>query len=154
MSDQEDVAALEQFLLLKSPADFAQVLSASDSEPWFPYRHLMLINEKLVDLAEGRITRLMITLPPRHGKTWLCSVNFPAWYLNRWPDRRVILASYGDDFAAEWGRKVRDLIDTNDAYLNIRVSRASSAADVVSTRSSSRPNWMRSGWRRSGDIGI
>ena len=120
---------LDEINLFKSPAHFATVISRDDAEQWFPYRHLVYINDRLVDLAEGRITRLMITLPPRHGKSLLCSLYLPAWYLNRFPERRVILTSYGDDYAAEWGRKVRDLIQIHGSKLHVRINDASKAAD-------------------------
>lgn len=120
------VDALE---LDKSPATFAQNISANDAEPWLPYRHLMLLNEKLLDIAEGRINRLYVAMPYRHGKSLMCSTYFPAWFLNRYPDKRVILASYGDDFAMKWGRDVRNLIENNEHKLKIRVSKGSSAAD-------------------------
>lgn len=89
----------------------------------------MYINRLLMELAYGRINRLMITLPPRHGKSLLCSLYLPAWYLNRFPDRRLILTSYGDDYAAEWGRRIRDLIQTHESDLQIRIDRKSQAAD-------------------------
>ena len=133
MATAAEIQALEREIealqLTVSPAEFAQVISQQDSEPWFPYRHLMYVNQKLVELAEGKITRLMITLPPRHGKSLLCSLYLPAWYLNKYPDRRVILTSYGDDYAAEWGRRIRDLIQNHDQKLGIRIDRKSQAAD-------------------------
>jgi hypothetical protein len=47
---------------------------------------------------------------------------FPAWYLGTFPDRRVILASYNADFAAEWGMKVRDLLEeVGEEFFGIRV---------------------------------
>jgi predicted phage terminase large subunit-like protein len=52
----------------------------------------------------------MVTMPPRHGKSELCSHYFPAWFLGNYPDREVILCSYEADFAASWGRKVRDTL--------------------------------------------
>lgn len=122
---------IDQLDILTSPGAFAQVISRNDAEPWFPYKHLLLCNQKIVDLVEGNLpgNRLMITLPPRHGKSLLCSQYLPAWYLNRYPDRRIILASYGDDYAAEWGRKVRDLVVSNGDKLRIRVNQGSKAQD-------------------------
>ena len=70
--------------------------------------HLELLNAKLLALAGGHIKRLLVTMPPRHGKSELCSHYLPAWYLGTWPDRHVILASYEADFAVSWGRKARD----------------------------------------------
>lgn len=112
--------------LLGSPASFAQKLSGGS---WLPYRHLMLLNDKLVEAAEQPGKRLIVTMPPRHGKSELCSRYMPAWYLNRYPDHRVILASYEADFAATWGRKARDILEQNPNDLRIRVSSRSSAAN-------------------------
>jgi predicted phage terminase large subunit-like protein len=89
----------------------------------------MLLNEHLMDVVEGRIDRLMITMPPRHGKSFMSSYYFPVWFLNKYPDKKVILCSYGDDFAANWGRLCRDLIRTHDDKLRIRVNESSKAAD-------------------------
>lgn len=74
-------------------------------------RHLAVLNQKLVDLAAGVITRLAVTMPPRHGKSSLTSETFPAWYLGTFPDQRVILASYEAEFAAEWGLKAKNAFD-------------------------------------------
>lgn len=117
--------------LSQSPSTFAQNISRLYAEPWEPYPHLKVINKAIVDLCEGRteLKRLLITTPPRHGKSLLSSVYTPAWYLNKYPEKRVILASYGDDFAAEWGRQVRDLIENNQDRLSIGVSKESSAAN-------------------------
>lgn len=132
LTDEELVALTDEYdrlAVLESPADFAQVVTRREAEKWLPYRHLMLLNEKLLAISRGEIKRLIVTMPPRHGKSEMCSKYFPAWFLNRYPERRVILCSYGDDFAAEWGRKVRDLIRTHTDYLSISINEASKAAD-------------------------
>lgn len=83
-----------------------------------------------MEIAAGRNDRLMISMPPRHGKSELVSKYNPAWYLGRFPDRRVILTSYEADFAAEWGRKARNVLDEfGPAYFGVRVSDDSSAAN-------------------------
>jgi predicted phage terminase large subunit-like protein len=93
-------------------------------------RHLEMLNRRLVDVAEGRSRRLIVTMPPRHGKSEIISKYFPAWYLGRFPDRRVILTSFEADFAAGWGRKVRDVLGEFGAdYFGIRVRSDSSAAN-------------------------
>src|SRR5262245_18468752 len=78
---------------------------------WQPARHLSLLNRKLVDVAAGRCPRLILCLPPRHGKSMLTSHHFPAWFLGSFPEKRVILSSYEADFAASWGRKARDVLE-------------------------------------------
>ena len=97
---------------------------------WFPYEHLLFLNRKLVDVAAGRIKRLIVSMPPRHGKSELVSRYFPAWYIGTFPDKRIILVSYEADFAATWGRKARDLLEEHGPSLfGVRVSGKSSAAN-------------------------
>lgn len=79
--------------------------------------HVQLVAEKLQQIAlfiesRGRhgINRLMIELPPRHGKSELASRKFPAWLMGRMSDVRVILTSYGADLASKHSREVRNLI--------------------------------------------
>jgi predicted phage terminase large subunit-like protein len=59
--------------------------------------------------------RLIVNAPPRHGKSELISHWLPTWYLEHWPEKQIILTSYGGDFASDWGKKVRDefLMNTN-----------------------------------------
>lgn len=69
-------------------------------------------------------------MPPRHGKSQLISEYFPAWYLGTFPDSRVILCSYGAEFARTWGRKSRDvLMEYGPHVFGVRVRDDSAAAD-------------------------
>ena len=94
--------------------DFAfSSLSAYSAYQWPQYQdaaHHRLICRKLEAVERGEITRLVITVPPRHGKSLLSSENFPAWYLGRNPDHYVIAATYAQDLADDFGRKVRNQI--------------------------------------------
>ncbi len=54
--------------------------------------------------------RIIVSMPPRHGKSELTSHYFPAWYLGRHPGHEVILVSYEERFAASWGSKARDVM--------------------------------------------
>ena len=72
--------------------------------------HHRLIVDKLERIERGEIDRLMIFLPPRHGKSLIASQLFPAWYLGRHPDRSIIASSYGSELATDFGRRVRNLI--------------------------------------------
>ena len=68
------------------------------------------IGDALREVDQERTLRLMIFIPPQHGKSALASVHFPAWYLGRHPDRRIIAASYGADLVADWGRQARNIV--------------------------------------------
>jgi len=71
-------------------------------------RHTRLLIGRLEAVERGEIDRLMVFMPPRHGKSLLCSELFPAWYLGRHPERSVIAASYGAELATDFGRRVRN----------------------------------------------
>jgi predicted phage terminase large subunit-like protein len=83
-----------------------------------PSAHHLLIASYLEDVEAGKIDRLMIFMPPQHGKSELATRRFPAWFLGRNPRKRVISASYNADFASEFGREVRNIID-DDLYRNL-----------------------------------
>ncbi len=85
---------------------------------WPGYRdasHHRLIARHLEAVERGDITRLMITMPPRHGKSMLASEFFPAWYLGRNPDHYVVTATYAQELADDFGRKVKNQIE-DDAF--------------------------------------
>jgi predicted phage terminase large subunit-like protein len=86
--------------------------------PWFQRpRHLQYAVRKLEEVeryvrtrGEEGIGRLLIMMPPRHGKSELVSRHFPAWVLGRNPDVRVVLTSYGADLAVRNSRALRDQV--------------------------------------------
>lgn len=81
---------------------------------WPGYRdapHHRLIARHLEAVERGDITRLMITMPPRHGKSMLASEFFPSWYLGRNPDHYVVTATYAQELADDFGRKVKNQIE-------------------------------------------
>ncbi len=77
-----------------------------------PARHHKLLASKLEDVAAGKIKRLLVFMPPRHGKSKLASEIFPAWYLGQNPTKRILALSYGQDLADVFGRSVRNNIKT------------------------------------------
>jgi len=107
------------------PAAFAVMASRTK---WKPYPHLLLIAEKLQQVFHGSCRRLIVMMPPRHGKSEFISKFWPAYYIIRRPDARVILASYESDFAASWGRKAREVVETMGPYFDVHVRTQSSAA--------------------------
>src|SRR5271170_7336393 len=73
-------------------------------------RHIKAIIDRLEAVERGEVDRLMIFLPPRHGKSFTASTVFPAWYLGRHPDRSIIASSYGQQLASDFGRAVRNFV--------------------------------------------
>lgn len=94
---------------------------ASHSLLWFIFwtfpaykysSHLGEVAARLESVASGACDRLIITMPPRHGKSELASIRFPAFYLGQNPDHRIILASYSADLAQNFSRQVRRIVET------------------------------------------
>lgn len=98
-----------------TPEDYAfSRLISYAAYQWPQYRdapHHRLIARKLEAVERGEITRLMIAMPPRHGKSMLASEFFPAWYIGRNPDHYVVTATYAQDLADDFGRKVKNQIE-------------------------------------------
>jgi len=91
---------------------FSRLISYSAYQ-WPQYQdafHHRLIARKLEEVERGDCKRLMIFMPPRHGKSMLASEFFPAWYLGRNPEHYVIAATYAQELADDFGRKVRNQI--------------------------------------------
>jgi predicted phage terminase large subunit-like protein len=73
-------------------------------------RHHKIIAKKLEAIAEGKLKRLIINMPPRHSKSELASYLMPSWFLGRNPKLKIIQATMNTELAVRFGRKVRDLI--------------------------------------------
>jgi len=78
---------------------------------YLPAPHLHRLAERLEAVERGKCLRLMVFMPPRHGKSELTSVRFPAWYLGRNPDKPVILASYAASLAESKSRECRAVVE-------------------------------------------
>lgn len=75
-------------------------------------QHLQLLINKLEAVERGDIRRLIISMPPRHGKSETVSKKFPAWFLGRNPDYNIILSSYSFGLVKSFSRAVRNIIES------------------------------------------
>lgn len=100
--------------LTSTPGLFASYVSGGR---WVLAPHLAHLDKVITDGIAGRGSkRLIISMPPRHGKSYFTSRYLPAWYLGTYPDRSVMLAGYGAKFARVWGaRALQEL--SNNAHL-------------------------------------
>jgi predicted phage terminase large subunit-like protein len=125
-----DIRDLIPFVWKSTPAAMAAHLTREQGGMRFLWpAHVDLLSRKIAEAAMGRCPRLLVTMPPRHGKSHVVSLWAPVWFLENFPHRRVILCSYEAEFAASWGRKVRDTINQYQGELTVRVSATSQAAD-------------------------
>jgi len=124
--------------------------------PWYQAaRHHILAADYLEQVetyvrsrGQTGIGRLLIFMPPRHGKTELVSKHFPAWLLGRLPDSRVILASYGADLAEGNSRAVRANVQSSQYAAVFGEKSTMDSAVELSTDSRSVKAWdLASPWR-------
>lgn len=92
--------------------------------------HHVLIAEHLEAIERGDIDRLMIFMPPRHGKSELASIRFPAWFLGRNPDKRIIGTSYAAQLAYSFSRQARNLIQSEAWPFDVTLADDSAAVQA------------------------
>lgn len=120
----KELAELEHQLrlavALESPADYAEHCWNQFVRP----AHIELLNESIVRGTAGKLLRedgspmrgMIVTMPPRHGKSELISKFTPAWFLMKNPDKRVIVTSYSDTFAETWGAAARAIVQEHPEF--------------------------------------
>lgn len=77
-------------------------------------QHHKLMANLFDDVVAGRKRRVIINMPPRHTKSEFASIHLPAYFLGRFPEKKVMMASHTAELAVGFGRKVRGLIDRKD----------------------------------------
>lgn len=93
--------------------------------------HHKIMAKLFDDIVEGRKKRVMIAMPPRHTKSEFASIHLPAYYLGRYPEKKIIMASHTAELAVGFGRKVRGLVDRKDfqeIFPGVKLSSDSKAA--------------------------
>jgi hypothetical protein len=108
---------------------------------WIPARHLLHISTILAtEIAKGD-ARIIMTMPARHGKSELISVNTPIWFLEKWPEKYVMNISYGSELATDFSLKVRDTFQNEDLHhlLKTRIRKDKQRVDRFLTSVGGRP---------------
>ena len=115
--------------------DIAEPDDATKSRYSAQYFHKALA-AALEEVEKGNLLRLIVTFPPRHGKSELTSRRFPAWLVGRDPYRHIIFATYNQPFSEDYGRDVRAIIQS-DQYKQVfpgtALRKGSAAADRLQT---------------------
>ena len=75
-------------------------------------RHHAIMAKKFEAIANGTLKRLIINMPPRHTKSEFASYLLPSWFLGKYPNKKIIQCSNTADLAVGFGRKVRNLVDS------------------------------------------
>jgi predicted phage terminase large subunit-like protein len=99
-------------------------------------RHHDAIARVVEEVVKGEIPFLILTMPPRHGKSEQVSRRLPAWFMGRFPNMNGVVATYNDDFAMDFGKEVRSIVTTpayKQVFPEVRLQRGGSAADRLQT---------------------
>lgn len=80
--------------------------------------HFRQMARAFQDIADGKKTRLIINMPPRHGKSEFTSFLFPAWFIGRFPHKKLMIATHTASLATGFGGKIRNLM-AGDLYQRI-----------------------------------
>ena len=124
MPDKEKRRTLE--LLKQYDAQITQSLSKESFLDFIQHvypgykvgpHHLKLI-QIFEDIAAGKKKRVIVNIAPRHGKSELISYLAPAWFLGKYPQKKIIMGSHTADLAVNFGRRVRNLVGS-DSYKEV-----------------------------------
>ena len=99
-------------------------------------KHHEIMAEAFEKVARGDLKRLIINMPPRHTKSEFASYLFPAWFLGRYPQKKIIQTAHTAELSVGFGRKVRNLIQSEDfkkVFPDVSLSVDSKAAGRWST---------------------
>jgi len=115
--------------------DFLAFIAAMDGTYKFG-SHLKKLGSLLMDVEANIKNRIAVSMAPRFGKSQMISIMYPAWYLGKHPDHKVIVASHTVDLAVVMSRKVRNLMQTaeyKEVFPNTRIAPDAKAAGQWNT---------------------
>jgi predicted phage terminase large subunit-like protein len=142
LSSEEQAMVLEQIreydnALLREEGSEDFMRFVTTMWPGFIHgRHHALMAKKFEEIANGETKRLIINMPPRHTKSEFASYLLPAWFLGKFPGKKIIQCSNTAELAVGFGRKVRNLVDSEvyaKIFPNVALRSDSKAAGRWST---------------------
>jgi predicted phage terminase large subunit-like protein len=77
-------------------------------------KHHQIMADAFERVANGELKRLIINMPPRHTKSEFASYLLPAWFLGKFPEKKIIQTAHTAELAVGFGRKVRNLVSSED----------------------------------------
>lgn len=123
--------------------EYAKFMSPDPDHPDDPTKslysvhpHHRLLAEALESVERGECLRLAISMPPQHGKSQMASRLFPSWYEGKNPHKNLMLGTYNQDFANEFGDDVRNFIESPffaDVFPNVELRKGSRSKDHMVT---------------------
>lgn len=118
--------------------DFVEYIKPDYQANW----HHRILTDHLQKFIEGKIKRLMVFMPPQHGKSELVSRNLPAFILGRNPKAKIVLASYSADLSSSFNRDCQRIID-GERYKDVFPDTRLNSSNVVTVAKGS---WLRNSY--------
>jgi predicted phage terminase large subunit-like protein len=86
---------------------FDEWLKVVSPEFNWDWAHLVFIRSQLAKITNGTAKRMMLCVPPRHGKSEQVTIRYPAWVLEKFPEKRIVIAAYNQTLANKFSRKTK-----------------------------------------------
>ncbi|SFE74285.1 phage uncharacterized protein (putative large terminase), C-terminal domain-containing protein [Paenibacillus algorifonticola] len=125
----EKLPTLDEIRCARAYVDFSYFVDYDSKFHDGDGKHLDVLDETLVKVSLGQLKRVIITMPPRHGKSERVSKKFPAWHLGRNPADEIILASYSIDLSRGFSRIARDTLMANKNVFEASVDPVNKSAE-------------------------
>jgi len=112
---QQEQLELQSFLVQSARErllNFCQIINERYEAVWFHELIAETLERAIKQVEAKGKARIILSVPPRHGKSQLSSIYFPAWALGKYPHLQFILSTYGAELAEELGMKARDVINS------------------------------------------
>ena len=113
----EAMALLNRYNALEKQEDCQEDFISFVKSQWPDFvegRHHRIIGEKFNKIAQGKLKRLIVCLPPRHTKSEFASTYFPAWMMGLRGNLKIIQTTHTAELAVRFGRRVRNIIDSDE----------------------------------------
>ncbi len=131
---QELLVLLEELEQAKNREKCHEEFMSFVGEMWSAFihgKHHEIMADAFERVAKGELKRLIINMPPRHTKSEFASYLLPAWFLGKFPDKKIIQTAHTAELAVGFGRKVRNLVNSPDykaIFPNVSLQSDSKAA--------------------------
>jgi len=89
---------------------FNEWLKETSPEYEWDYQHLLLIQKHLQEIVDGKQKRIIILMPPQHGKSLHTTIHFPAYFLEKFPEKRIIVGAYNREYACKFSMASKRLL--------------------------------------------
>jgi predicted phage terminase large subunit-like protein len=120
---------LDEVRQARSYQDFSYFIDYDSEYRDAEGKHLDVLDETLMKVSSGELKRVIVTMPPRHGKSERVSKKFPAWHVGKNPGDEIILASYSVDLSRGFSRIARDTLTAHSNTFGVKVDPNNQSAE-------------------------